>query len=49
MPKELERQLRKEAQQKFPGDKKHQDAYVWGTMQNAGLLSSNRKKGKKKK
>lgn len=36
MPKKLEEELRKEAEKKFPGDKKRQDAYVYGTLRNTG-------------
>lgn len=32
MPSEIEERLKREAQRKFPGDKKRQDAYVYGTM-----------------
>lgn len=38
MPKKLERKLRKEAREKFPGDKERQDQYVYGTMNKLGLL-----------
>ena len=46
MPKKLERKLRREAKLKFPGDKEKQDQYVYGTLQNLGLL---KKKGDDKK
>jgi len=36
MPKKMERELKAEAKKKFPGDKEHQDRYVWGTMRKAG-------------
>lgn len=36
MPEEIERQLRAEAEQKFPGDKERQDAYVFGTLRKMG-------------
>lgn len=32
MPKEIEDKLKKEAEQKFPGDKRRQDAYVYGAL-----------------
>ena len=32
MPKELEEKLKREALEKFPGDKERQDAYVYGTL-----------------
>lgn len=34
MPKEIEHKLQAEAQQKFPRDKKRQNAYVYGTLRN---------------
>lgn len=46
MPKKLERKLRKEAREKFPGDKEKQDQYVYGAMKNLGLLHKD-KEGKK--
>lgn len=36
MPVELERKLQHEAAQKFPGDKKRQGAYVYGTLRKTG-------------
>ncbi|MDD5539012.1 MAG: hypothetical protein WC554_16130 [Clostridia bacterium] len=36
MPKELEEKLKKTARKKFPGDKKRQDHYVYGYLNNAG-------------
>lgn len=36
MPKELERKLRAEAEQKFPNDKERQDKYVYGTLRKTG-------------
>jgi hypothetical protein len=33
MPKELEDKLKREAEAKFPGNQKRQDAYVYGTLQ----------------
>lgn len=34
MPRELEKQLEKEAKKKFPGDKEKQDHYIYGALQN---------------
>jgi len=36
MPKQVEEKLRKEAQRKFPGDKKRQNAYIFGTLRKIG-------------
>lgn len=36
MPKAIEEKLRKEAQRKFPGDKKRQNAYIYGTLRKTG-------------
>lgn len=36
MPKKLEEDLKAKAEKKFPGDKKRQDAYVYGTLRNTG-------------
>ncbi len=36
MPLDLEIKLRREAEEKFPGDKKRQDAYVYGALRNTG-------------
>jgi hypothetical protein len=33
MPKELHDKLKREAEEKFPGDKERQDRYVYGTLQ----------------
>lgn len=44
MPKELEDKLRKEAEKKFPGDKKRQDAYVYGTLRNTGWIPRRKQK-----
>lgn len=38
MPKKLERKLKKEAKEKFPGDKEKQDQYVYGTMNKLRML-----------
>ncbi len=48
MPKAMEKALRKTAKKKFPGDKKRQDRYVYGTMRKTGWTPSTQKKGKKK-
>ena len=36
MPKALEKELKAKAKKKFPGNKKKQDAYVYGTLRNTG-------------
>jgi hypothetical protein len=36
MPKAVEEKLRKEAELKFPGDKKRQNAYIYGTLRKKG-------------
>ena len=36
MPEELERKLRAEAEQKFPGDRERQDRYVYGALRASG-------------
>ncbi len=36
MPKKLEKKLKEEAKKKFPGDKKKQDRYVYGTLRKTG-------------
>lgn len=36
MPVALERKLKAEAERKFPGDKRRQDAYVYGTLRQTG-------------
>lgn len=50
MPKELEAQLKAEAEGKFPGDIERQNAYVYGTLRK--IKSDNhwywRPRGKKK-
>lgn len=47
MPKELERKLKVKARKKFPGNKKKQDAYVYGTLRKTGWTSSTQKKKRK--
>lgn len=42
MPKKLHDKLKREAKKKFPGNKKRQDAYVYGTLQKI----ENQKSGK---
>lgn len=44
MPKAVEDKLRREAEEKFPGDKERQDRYVYGTMRRQGLLKMKRGK-----
>lgn len=44
MPRKLERKLKQEAKEKFPDNKEHQDAYVYGTMNKLGFLHKNKKK-----
>lgn len=36
MPKEMEKELKKTAKKKFPGDKERQDKYVYGKMRKTG-------------
>ena len=36
MPKALEQKLQREAVEKFPGDQRRQDAYVYGTLRKTG-------------
>lgn len=51
MPKELEEKLKKEAAEKFPGDKERQDKYVYGTLANIEKKQEHgyfRKRGGKK-
>ncbi len=45
MPVKMEKELKKEASKKFPGNKKRQDAYVYGTLRKTGWTP--KKKGKK--
>jgi hypothetical protein len=49
MPKELEKVLKKEAREKFPGDKERQNAYVYGTLRKTGWVPEREKKSKSKK
>ena len=50
MPKALERELKARASGKFPGKKKRQDAYVYGTLRNTGWRPiRERSKGRKKR
>ena len=48
MPKKLEKDLKREAKKKFPGNKERQDAYVYGTLRKTGWKPSKHrsKKGK---
>lgn len=43
MPKAMERQLKREAAKKFPGNKERQDAYVYGTLRKTGWVPSTQK------
>jgi hypothetical protein len=36
MPEKIEKELRLEAEKKFPGDKKRQNAYIYGTLRKTG-------------
>lgn len=47
MPKKVERRLRREAEEKFPGDKERQDTYVYGELNNLGLMHGNKTVKKK--
>ena len=40
MPKALERKLKAEAQRKFPGNRKRQGKYVYGTLRKTGWKPS---------
>lgn len=46
MPKKLERRLRRKARELYPGDEEAQDRYVYGTMNNMGLMPHHQKKPK---
>lgn len=50
MPKKMEKELKREAKKKFPGNKERQDAYVYGTMRKTGWKPSHQKgkRGKKR-
>ena len=47
MPVAVERKLKAEAAKKFPGDKKRQDRYIYGTMNKLNMIPP-RKKIKKR-
>ena len=49
MPIEEEETLRQEAQEKFPGDKERQDAYVFGALRKMGWKPHRHFKSKRKK
>lgn len=49
MPKALESKLKKQAKKKFPGNKKRQAKYVYGTLRKTGWTPSTQKKKKSKK
>jgi hypothetical protein len=44
MPTKVEEKLRKEAEEKFPGDKPRQDRYIYGTMRHLGWKPEREKK-----
>lgn len=44
MPTKIEATLREEAEKKFPGDKKRQDIYIYGTMRRLGWKPEREKK-----
>ena len=44
MPKALEEALKKRAVKKFPGNKKRQNAYTYGTLRNTGWTPSTQRK-----
>ncbi len=44
MPKKAERELRKQARKKFPGNKERQDKYVYGALRKMGWKPSHQKK-----
>lgn len=48
MPKELEKQLEKEAKKKFPGDTERQNHYIYGALANYEKKKNHRKKRRKK-
>lgn len=39
---EIKRKIREEAERKFPGDDKRQNAYIWGTIQEIKNRSSSK-------
>jgi hypothetical protein len=47
MPEKMERELKKTAKKKFPGDKDRQNAYIYGTMRKTGWKPSGEEKAKK--
>lgn len=36
MPEKLERELKKKAKKKFPGNKERQERYIYGTLRKTG-------------
>lgn len=46
MPKALENKLKKQARKKFPGNKKRQNAYVYGSLRKTGWKPKKKKKRK---
>lgn len=49
MPEKMERELKSTASKKFPGNKKRQDRYVYGTMRKTGWKPSRQMKGKRRR
>jgi len=43
VPKKLERELKAKARKKFPGNKKRQERYVYGTLRKTGWKPSRQK------
>lgn len=46
MPRKLEEKLKREAKEKFPGDKQKQDAYVYGTLRAVKRTQQKKRKTK---
>lgn len=44
MPEKAEKALKKEAKEKFPGNKRRQDKYVYGGLRKIGWKPSREKK-----
>jgi hypothetical protein len=43
VPRRIEEKLRREAEQKFPGDKEKQNAYIYGTLRKIGWKPKEKK------
>ena len=43
MPKAMEKKLQSTAKKKFPGNKKRQDAYTYGSMRKTGWTPKKKK------